>query len=306
MKVLLAYDGSSCADAAISDLQIAALPNDTELLVATVAHNGWPPSEHSIAVLGQFGSPWNEVMKETGEIAARAASQIQSDFPQWKVSSEPLWGAPAETLRKTIEHVNPDLLVVGSHGRSAVGRLLLGSVSMNLVHYAHCSVRVVRPASAAPMGSLRILVALDGSPQADNALREVARRIWPAGTQVRVVSAIQTLVPEMAVLTSAVDAASFASEPAFKVVAEGDRKERIRLQKLSEDAASNLRFAGLDATAVALESNPQSAIIEEANRWRADAIFLGARGLGSMDRLFLGSVSSAVVAHARCTVEVVR
>src|SRR5689334_9894669 len=98
MKVLLAYDGSSCADAAISDLEIAGLPNDTELLVVSVAHDGWPHSEHATEVLGQFGSPWKELMKDTAAIAAGAAQQIQAAFPQWKVTSEPLWGAPAETL----------------------------------------------------------------------------------------------------------------------------------------------------------------------------------------------------------------
>ena len=38
----------------------------------------------------------------------------------------------------------PDLIVVGSHGRSALGRFMLGSVSQKVVTEAHCSVRVAR------------------------------------------------------------------------------------------------------------------------------------------------------------------
>ncbi len=47
-------------------------------------------------------------------------------------------------------------------------------------------------------------------------------------------------------------------------------------------------------------------IVEEAERWGADLIVMGSRGLGAWNRLMLGSVSSAVVHHARCSVEIVR
>jgi nucleotide-binding universal stress UspA family protein len=46
--------------------------------------------------------------------------------------------------------------------------------------------------------------------------------------------------------------------------------------------------------------------VKEAEIWGADAIVIGARGLGPLDRLLLGSVSTAVVSHAPCSVEVFR
>ncbi len=52
--------------------------------------------------------------------------------------------------------------------------------------------------------------------------------------------------------------------------------------------------------------NPKEQIIEEAESWGADSIFVGATGMRGMDRLLLGSVSSAVAARAHCSVEVVR
>jgi nucleotide-binding universal stress UspA family protein len=51
---------------------------------------------------------------------------------------------------------------------------------------------------------------------------------------------------------------------------------------------------------------PRQAIVEEAERWGADLIVMGSRGLGAWNRLLLGSVSSAVVHHAKCSVEIVR
>ena len=305
MKTLVAYDGSTCADAAIADLRNAGLPIENAVLVVTVAHNGWPPSKHSSAELGEFGNPWNALMADTGRIAAEAAARIQAEFPAWKVSSEALWGSPPDIIKKTIEHWRPDLLVVGSHGRSAVGRLFLGSVSLDLVHQARCSVRVVRPDADLHIGPPRILVASDGSSDADNALTAVTRRCWPAGTQVRLASIVQTFVPAP-VLVPALETNTFVTEPAFEVIQAADKRERERLRTVAHGAALILKTAGLDASAILLDGLPWKELVGEAERWHANAIFVGARGLGPMDRLLLGSVSTAVLTHAHCSVEVVR
>jgi len=306
MKVLIAYDGSSCADAAIADLRNAGLPREGEALIVTIAHGGWPHSKHSNAELGQFGSPWKELMVETGEFAARAAARFHSDFPGWKISSEPLWGEPVETLKKTIEHWTPDLLVVGSHGRSAVGRLLLGSVSLRLVHEARSSVRVVRAGEAAVVWPLRVLVATDGSQQADAAVRAVARRSWPEDAQSRVVSIVQTLVPPPAVLVPAVAGHPFADERAYRVIEAADEEARAKHHAAAENAARTLEDAGMNVSLQVLDGDPLQEITAEASRWRANVVFIGARGLGAVDRFLLGSVSTAVVTHAHCSVEVVR
>jgi nucleotide-binding universal stress UspA family protein len=306
MKILVAYDGSACADTAIADLQTAGLPRENEVLVATVAHNGWPPSKHSSAELGQFGNPWNALMANTAGIAEKAAARIQAEFPASKVSSEALWGSPPDILKKTVDHWRPDLLVVGSHGRSAAGRLFLGSVSLDLVHHAPCSVRVVRPGAGSASGPPRILVATDGSPHAESALDAITRRSWPVGTQVRVVSIVQPLVPAAPVLVPSLEANTYLTEPAFHVIEEADKRERERVHKVTESAGLKLEHANLDASAVVLDGAPWKELIAEAERWHANTIFVGARGLGAMDRLLLGSVSGAVVTHAHCSVEVVR
>lgn len=305
MKILLAYDGSPCADAAVADLRNAGFSRENEILVVTVAHDGWPPSKHSSAELGQFGNPWKALMEDTEVYAKKAAARIQSEFPGWKVSSEALWGAPTDILQKTIDHWAPDLLIVGSQGRSAVGRLLLGSVSLNLVHHAHCSVRVVRTGAPDVAGPPRILVAADGSPRADAAIREVGRRRWPKNTQARVVSIVQPLVPAPTLMPE-LAGTTYATETAFQVIDEADERERARLHQVAEAAGLNLQHAGLNATAVVLEGDPRNELVAEAERWHANTIFVGARGLGTMDRLLLGSVSTAVVTHAHCSVEIVR
>jgi nucleotide-binding universal stress UspA family protein len=54
------------------------------------------------------------------------------------------------------------------------------------------------------------------------------------------------------------------------------------------------------------EEEPKRLLLGEAESWGADCIFVGARGMGRVERFMLGSVSSAVAARAQCSVEIVR
>jgi nucleotide-binding universal stress UspA family protein len=167
-------------------------------------------------------------------------------------------------------------------------------------------VRIVRAGAETQSGPLRILVATDGSPHAENAISAVTRRRWPTDTQVRVVSIVQPLVPAVPVLIPALETSTYVSEAAFHTIEEADKRERERLHKAANGAGLNLQRADIESTAILLEGVPWKELVGEAERWHANTIFIGARGLGAMDRLLLGSVSTAVLTHARCSVEVVR
>lgn len=195
-------------------------------------------------------------------------------------------------------------MVVGSHGRSIPAKLLLGSVSTDLVHHAPCSVRVIR-GPAKTDGPIRVLIATDGSDQAQVCVDAVARRSWPEGTEVRVVAIVQTLVP-VATFAPALEAQTFATEAAYRVIEESDERERIRLRSTADTDSERLEAGGLKSDCIVITGDPRMDINAEAERWGADSIFVGARGLGALDRLLLGSVSGAVVNHAHCTVEIVR
>jgi nucleotide-binding universal stress UspA family protein len=64
--------------------------------------------------------------------------------------------------------------------------------------------------------------------------------------------------------------------------------------------------AGLVALPIVTEGDPKDVLVAKAKDWKASTIFIGACGLGRVERMLLGSVSSATVAHAPCAVEVVR
>ncbi len=95
--------------------------------------------------------------------------------------------------------------------------------------------------------------------------------------------------------------------PIADLIEEVNEGERERLQKLAEPALQKLKDAGLTATLSIVAGNPKQFLVEEAARWHADAIFVGANAADSrLERFLLGSVSAAVAAQSHCSVEAVR
>jgi Universal stress protein family len=70
--------------------------------------------------------------------------------------------------------------------------------------------------------------------------------------------------------------------------------------------AAPLHKRGLAVSSVIRACDPKHVLLDEAEHWRADGLFVGARGLSRVERFLLGSVSAAVAARAPCSVEVVR
>jgi hypothetical protein len=95
---------------------------------------------------------------------------------------------------KKADEWNPDLMVVGSHGRSTLGRVLLGSVSETVVTHARCSVRVARGRTEAQDFPVRSAVGADGSHDAASAVQVIAERLWLHGSKVLVITALNRQV----------------------------------------------------------------------------------------------------------------
>ena len=137
---------------------------------------------------------------------------------------------------------------------------------------------------------------MDGSAGADEAVAAVAARQWPPGSEAILLTVLDTPT-SMALL-------SLLAAPGVPNAAEHD--ERGLITPLLNAATDRLRNAGLSVITTIREGKPKAEILTQAERSGVDCIFLGARGLGRVERVLLGSVSSAVAAQAHCSVEVVR
>jgi len=110
----------------------------TVLTVHSVAVSGW--SGHPIVLPGDTEDQ-EKAYQAAEEMTLKAASQLGEAQPA-SVTVRAIIGFPAEELIKASE--DADLLVVGSRGAGGFARLIVGSVSSQVVHHAHCPVAVVR------------------------------------------------------------------------------------------------------------------------------------------------------------------
>jgi nucleotide-binding universal stress UspA family protein len=97
------------------------------------------------------------------------------------------------------------------------------------------------------------------------------------------------------------------SQPSLtKWIEVGAAEDWDKVRQIFAPLAQKLCSSALNAEVIVRKGNPKDELVDEANNWGADCIFVGARGMRGIERLLLGSVSSAVSARARCTVEIVR
>src|SRR5262245_481306 len=152
MKILIGYDGSECADAALDDLLQAGLPAVAEARVVSIAEVWLPPPPYSDPIIdptsivkleSQYARE-SVIAKKAHDLAEQARKRVQISFPEWKVTAHSSYGSPAWELIAIADEWKPDLIVVGSQGRTALGRFVLGSISQRVLTEVACSVRISR------------------------------------------------------------------------------------------------------------------------------------------------------------------
>lgn len=308
MKLLVAYDGSPCSESALDDIARAGLPASGEAAVITVAEVWLPPPNGKAAedstpgfideIVRKHRERGERWLVQAGTMVKHAQTRLKNLLPEWKIDSQSTYGSPANEVLSKAESFDPDLIVVGSHGHSPLGRLILGSVSSKLLTEAKCSVRVARGRIDVDPGPARLVIGFDGSDGAFNAVDAVVSRNWPENSEVLLAAATDSIVPT-AIGRFIPPVANWAED---ELKAEYDW-----MATLAQKAVNSLTAAGLKTKVRIVEGNPNHILIREAERWNADCIFVGANAFGSrVERFLLGSTSASVAAHAHCSVEVVR
>ena len=130
----------------------------------------------------------------------------------------------------------------------------------------------------------KVLVATDGSKSAERAVAAAAGVPWPEGSEVRVLSVVDPLEGMPETLAA----------------------RRARDEKVAAAARARLEKAGAKVSSTVLLGSPARTILDVASEWGAGVIVVGARGLGAVRGLLVGSVSSAVARAASSSVLVVK
>ena len=173
MKIMIGYDGSPQADAALADLGRAGLPREVEAMVLSVSEE-WIPTPASLGgVATSYPKFGLEAEDEALKLAQSAKAVLETQFPGWQINAEAVTGSPGNMLIWKSEEWEPDLIVVGSQGRTALGRFFFGSVSQKVLHRANSPVRIARPSRKSPDVPVQLMVGVDGSPDSDAAVRAI-------------------------------------------------------------------------------------------------------------------------------------
>jgi nucleotide-binding universal stress UspA family protein len=303
MKVLIGYDGSDGARAAIDDLPRAGLPEGVHARVVSVADvfphltSEFFDEEHSPVretsqLVRQARALARHAMQEAKTLAAEGQALVNERFPKWEIQSDAIGDSPYWALVKEANSWKADLVVVGAHGRNLLTRALIGGVSAQTIAYAPCSIRVGRAPHAKPVGEpLNLVVGIDFSTAAEGAVNHVLARKWPADTTVTLVTALDSQV--ITALAMIADLPETADEESAVL----DRLHRI---------ADRLVAAGFKTESFCARGNPRKILLREAERLQTDCIFVGAKGLSRVKHILIGSVATSIANRATCSVEVTR
>ena len=146
---------------------------------------------------------------------------------------------------------------------------------------------------------MKILLAVDGSDCSEAAAQELAKRPWPPQSEVKVITAVE--IPGPVGMEPWGMSADYFENLEGSIREAGKAVLDNTLLKLKTITDKTLKISS-----EIIQGSPAQVIVDEAESWGADLIVMGSRGLGVWNRLLLGSVSNAVVHHAKCSVEVVR
>lgn len=203
----------------------------------------------------------------------------------------------AEIL-EAADQMNPDLIVMGTHGRSGFQHVMLGSVAEKVLHKARYPVLTVprRTPDAVPRGPVpfaRILCGIDFSECSLAALRHAISLAADAGARVDVLSVVQ-LIPMYETMSGV---------PLYYPGLLGDLKADIwkRLNSVVAEAAPEM-----PVERIVTVGSPHREIVRVATERNAELVVLGAYSHGLVDHMFFGSTTNRVVHRARCPVLTVR
>jgi nucleotide-binding universal stress UspA family protein len=296
LNVLLAVDGSPHSEAAVTLTAGMKWPADTFIHALSVV----PEMKWFADLSAEAQQTVSETLAEARQIEWVAAERITVQATQklaehgLLAQAETCGGPPSTTILQQATRLFTDLVVIGARGWSAPAEFHLGSTAHKVAHYADCSVLIARPpVRALP---LSIILAVDGSPEAQRAADFLCCLSWPHWAEITVCS-----VAEFKVNLGAGERRPMAQM--------SDIVRRMMLD-MAEEHTSKIVEQMKGCSAQVQRSirlgHPAGEILAVAQEQDADLIVIGARGQTRAEPFRVGGVAQKVVKYASHSVLLVR
>lgn len=282
-RILLATDGSEEAELAGRIAAELAISTDSELHVVYVGR--------IYVAVADDDQPLRSHYEELGQGRQRALEaqvfKLEEGGATVTQAHLRLGKKEDEEIIATAEETEAGLVVVGSRGHSGIKRLVLGSVSESVIRHAACPVLVVRKEGLDAFPD-KILLATDGSEDSRYAAEVAAAFSGKLDSELHVVHA-QPEIPTP----------HFESWVQSQLEEEGQETLTNEVDRIEENGGT------VAQTHLKLGPSAQE-IVNLAEELGVGGVVVGSRGLDTIKRMALGSVSESVVRHAHCSVLVVR
>jgi nucleotide-binding universal stress UspA family protein len=293
MKILFAIDGSECSKEAINTALKMRCPAGSELMVVSAVDFVDPlPSLEGVK---------KREIAELEKLVHDTVEKLGLTHPLAVVSGCVRDGYAVEEILASCHEWQPELLMLGSHGRTGVNFLLSGSVSRTMLQEAPCAVRIVRARSDehSEKDIFNVVVALDDKENTKKLVDHILEFPWPQNTSFKCVHVVQELHQNFLSVQEIQPAETLAEH--YNDLVKGS-KDWLEIAAQSINNKFGQRLAKVDV----LLGEPRKAILDLAKAWPADLILMGSHGRKGVEKAILGSVAESVAMHANCSVEVLR
>jgi nucleotide-binding universal stress UspA family protein len=281
MRIVVGTDGSPDATQAVEWLTQFPLPADAGIDIVSAIP--WPESTTKAG---------RELWKHATATVEDARARLNKRWNDVGTAVDD--GDPRTVITDAAAARRSDLIVVGARSLGVVASALLGSVSLGVARHAPCSVLVCK-GSGRPLHT--VTIGLDGSLPARVALDYFAGLPLLTDLAVRLVSVVEPL---------RYPSADLVSPQLVELMKEYEDERRSELERVLAKAAADLRGRVRKVSTTTLVGQAAPSILSEAAKQPSELVVVGARGLGTVKRLLLGSVSESVLRHASCSVLIVR
>lgn len=294
LRVLIPYDGSETAEAALKDLSKAGLPRELDALIAVT--QVWLPSSpyeitsavsaRRMKLLTSGLSSYVPALQEHEEqrvLCLEAERRLRSIFPEGRVKTEAIQdtAAMAQAILERAKRWGAELIILGSKTSPSSRRSNYAGPALRVAQDAHCSVRIARPSDRKADSPKQIVISVDESSSSHDVVNAVGERSWPTGTVANVV---------------------MARKPGPRHVRRDAEAARVL-----DAFADALRAKGLEVSTAIEDGQPEEVLLRKSQEASVGCVFVDPHhGEGDVDSSGLSAGVKALILGAQCSVEVVR
>jgi nucleotide-binding universal stress UspA family protein len=295
LRVFIPYDGSETAEATLTGLSRAGLPNEIEALVAVT--DVWLPlSPREITrtvdarrlklLTSGLSSHVPALMdyEEQRVLSLEAERRLRTMFPAGVVKAESFQdtSAVAETILRKAKDWDAELIILGAKTSPSSQVTDYAGPALGVAQDAHRSVRIARPSAFKADAAIKIIIFVDEGSSAHNVVKAVADRNWPTGASADIV---MTRKPGPRRVTRDAEAAP-----------------------VLETWAHTLRAAGLKVSIAVEDGQPEQVLLQQSQQAAVDCCFIGSHH--AQDEILevsgLSEAAKTLILGAHCSVEVIR